>query len=104
MRRPKKIFLPMISQLGPATSFYSVSSGETQRIHLLRILGKFVDDKEYSDTELKNLNWEEKSRLMQSDPVTCAGHFDYQLNHFLKHFFNEWVYPVRKNCRLVLQS
>ena len=76
----------MIRQLGPATLFCSFSSAETQWIHLLRILGKLVDDKEYSDTELKNLNWEKKSRLIQSDPVTCARHFDYEFNHFLNIF------------------
>ena len=91
----------MIRQLGPATLFCSFSSAETQSIRLLRILD---DDKEHSDTKLKNLNWEEKSRFIQSDPVTCARHFDYEFNHFLKHFLNEWAYPVKKNCRLVLQS
>ena len=49
----------MISQLGPATLFCSFSSAETKWIQLLRILGKLVDDKEYSDSELENLNWEE---------------------------------------------
>lgn len=77
----------MIRQLGPATLFCSFSSAETKWIHLLRILGKLVDNKEYSDTELENLNWEEKSRLIQSDPVTCARHFDFQFKS-----------PVRKNC------
>ena len=72
----------MIRQLGPATLFCSFSSAETKWIHLLRILGKLVDDKEYSDSELENFNWEEKSRLIQSDPVTCARHFDYQFNQF----------------------
>ena len=80
--KAKKDIFTMIRQLGPATLFCSFSSAETQWIHLLRILGKLVDDKEYSDTELKDLNWEEKARLIQSDPVTCARHFDYQFNHF----------------------
>lgn len=87
----------MIRQLGPATLFCSFSSAETQWIHLLRILGKLVDGKEYSDTELENLNWEEKSRLIQSDhPVTCARHFNYQFNHFLKHFLLSGATPLGK--------
>ena len=84
--KAKKDIFAMIRQLGPATLFCSFSSAETQWIHLLRILGKLVDDKEYSDIELENLNWEEKCRLIQSDPVTCARHFDYQFNQFLRHF------------------
>ena len=102
--KAKKDIFAMIRQLGPATLFCSFSSAETQWIHLLRILGKLVDDKEYSYTELENLNWEEKSRLIQSDPVTCARHFDYQFDHFFKTLFVEWGYSIRKNCRLVLQS
>jgi len=46
----------MIRQLGPATLFCSFSSAQTQWIHLLRILGKLVDEKDYSDDELENLS------------------------------------------------
>ena len=86
----------MIRQLGPATLFCSFSSAETKWIPLLRILGKLVDAKEYSDSELENLNWEEKSRLIQSDPVTCAWHFDYQFNQFLRYFLMSNTAPLGK--------
>ena len=86
----------MIRQLWPATFFCSFSSAETQWIHLFRILGKLVDDKEYSDIELENLNWEEKCRLIQSDPVTCARRFDYQFNQFLRHFLMSSAAPLGK--------
>ena len=76
----------MMRQLGTATLFCSFSSAETQWIHLLRILGQLVDHKQYSNDKLGNLNWEEKCRLIQSDPVTCARHFDYQVNNFLRKF------------------
>ena len=94
--KAKKDIFAMIRQLGPATLFCSFSSAETQWIHLLRILGKLVDDKEYSDIELENLNWEEKCRLIQSDPVTCARHFDYQFNQFLRHFLMSSAAPLGK--------
>ena len=84
--KAKKDIFAMIRQLGSATLFCSFSSAETQWIHLLRILGKLVDSKEYTDNELENLNWEEKSRLVQSDPVTYARHFDYQINRFIQNF------------------
>ena len=86
----------MIRHLGPATLFCSFSSAETKWIHLLRILGKLVDAKEYSDSELENLNWEEKFRLIQSDPVTCARHFDYQFNQFLRYFLMSNAAPLGK--------
>ena len=94
--KAKKDIFAMIRQLGPANLFCSFSSAETQWIHLLRILGKLVDDKDYTDDELENLNWEEKSRLIQSDPVTCARHFDYQFNQFLRHFLMSNAAPLGK--------
>ena len=75
--KAKKDLFAMIRQLGPASLFCSFSSAETKWIHLLRILGKLVDHKDYTDIELENLDWNEKCRLIQSDPVTCAGHFDF---------------------------
>ena len=90
----KKDLFAMIRQLGPATLFCSFSAAETHWIHLLRILGKLVDGKEYSDNELKNLNWEQKCRLIQSDPVTCARHFDYQFSQFLNNFLLSKIAPL----------
>ena len=84
--KAKKDIFAMIRQLGAASLFCSFSSAETHWVHQLRILGKLIDNKEYTDHELENLNWEEKSRLIQSDPVTCARHFDYQVNKFLQSF------------------
>ncbi len=91
----KKDLFAMISQLGPASLFCSFSSAETKWIHLLRILGKLIDHKDYSDEELDNLTWEEKCRLIQSDPVTCARHFDYQFNTFLKSFLMSDIWSFR---------
>ena len=84
--KAKKDLFAMIRQLGPATLFCSFSSAETKWMHLLKILGRLVDQRNYTDEELENLNWEEKCRLIQSDPVTCARHFDFQFNTFMKKF------------------
>jgi hypothetical protein len=54
----------------------------------LRILGKLIDHKDYSDDELDNLTW--------GDPVTCARHFDYQFNTFLKDFLRSELAPLGK--------
>ena len=94
--KAKKDIFAMIRQLGTASLFCSFSSAETQWTHLLRILGKLVDNKTYTDTELENLNWEEKSRLIQSDPVTCARHFDYQVHKFLQNFLLSSAAPLGK--------
>ena len=94
--KAKKDLFAMIRQLGPASLFCSFSSAETKWIHLLRILGKLIDHKDYSDEDLENLTWDEKCRLIQSDPVTCARHFDYQFNTFLKQSLMTDVAPLGK--------
>jgi hypothetical protein len=86
----------MIRQLEPASLFCSFSSAETKWIHLLRILGKLIDHKDYSDDELDKLTWEGKCRLIQSDPVTCARYFDYQFNTFLKDILRRELAPLGK--------
>lgn len=95
-QKAKKDIFSMIRQLGSASLFCSFSSAETQWIHLLRILGQLVDKKEYTDNELENLSWQEKCRLIQSDPVTCARHFDYQINQFLRNFLLSDAEPLGK--------
>ena len=74
----------------------SFSSAETQWIHFLGILGQLVDQKLYCNDKLENLNWDEKCRLIQSDPVTCARHFDYQVNNFQRHFLQSNAEPLGK--------
>ncbi|CAC5373554.1 unnamed protein product [Mytilus coruscus] len=84
----------MIRTVGPATFFLTLSAAETQWIHLLRILAKLVDEKDCSDEELQNLTWSEKSCLIQSDPVTCARHFDHSLQSFMTNFILSDLHPV----------
>ncbi|KAJ8018581.1 hypothetical protein HOLleu_43353 [Holothuria leucospilota] len=50
----------MIRQLGIPTWFMSFSAAETRWFHLLRILGKTVHSKVYSDAQLLNMTWHEK--------------------------------------------
>ena len=57
-QKTKRDIFAMVRQLGPASLFCSFSSAETQWTHLLKIPGKLVDKKEYSDDQLENLNWE----------------------------------------------
>ena len=74
----------MIRQLGRATLFCSFSCAETKWMHLLKILERLVDQRNYTHEEIENLNWEETCRLIHaSDLVTWARHFDFQFNTFL---------------------
>ena len=88
-----KDLFAMIRQLGPATFFASFSAAETRWKHLLKILGKVVDGVVYSDEDVNNLTWVEKCRLIQSDPATCARHFDRQVQ-LLFRFLKDGVEPL----------
>ena len=94
--KAKKDLFAMIRQLGPATLFCSFSSAETQWLHLLKILGQLVDEKQYTDEQPENFNWEDRCRLIQSDLVTCAQHFDYQVHQFLTNFLFSSAEPLGK--------
>ena len=82
--------------LGIPTLFMSFSSAECTWIHLLKILGKTVHDKEYTDNDILNMSWYTKSELIKSDPVTCARHFDHSFQRFLYDFLMSSYHPIGK--------
>ena len=94
--KAKKDIFAMIRQLGPATFFISLSAAETRWHHLLRILGQTVDNKCYTDEEIEKLSWPHKSRLIQTDPITCARHFDHTLRAFITNFLKSPQAPIGK--------
>ena len=95
-KRAKQDLFAMLRQLGPATFFISLSAAETKWTHLLKILGQTVDKVEYSDEDIHNMRWETCCRLVQSDPITCARHFDYQLHILMAKFFKSQQAPIGK--------
>ena len=83
----------MIRQLGRGTFFITLSAAETTWVHLLKMLGTIVDKKSYSDQDIENLTWQDKCRLIQSDPVTCARHFDFSVAQFMKIMLKAPIMP-----------
>ena len=81
----KKEVFAMIRQLGIPTLFLSLSANDLYWPELIIALGKLVDNKDYTD-ELHNdtLSWQTRSRLVQSDPVTCVRHFDHRVSQFIE--------------------
>ena len=67
----KKDIFAMIRQLSLPTWFMSLSAADTRWTDLLKMLAKLNDGIEYSEKELEHLTWQEKTRLVQKDPVTC---------------------------------
>ena len=69
----------MIRKLSNPTWFSSFSAAETRWTHLLKILGRFIEKKELTDDNVKNMTWQQKSDLIQKVPVTCARNFEHMV-------------------------
>ena len=75
----------MIRQLGIPTLFMSFSANDLNWSDLIVTLGKLVDKEDYSEAiENNTLSWQTRSRLVQSDPVTCVRHFDNRVSQFIQ--------------------
>ena len=94
LEKRKKDLMAMIRQLGCPTWFVSLSAADTRWTDLLRILGKLVDQKDYTDNELQEMDWETKTRLVRADPVSAARFFDHRLQKFLKDVVGNELHPI----------
>ncbi|XP_078328660.1 uncharacterized protein LOC144623788 [Crassostrea virginica] len=79
----KKDVFAMIRQLGLPTWFMSLSAADTRWTDLIRALGILNDGKEYTDEEINDMTWFEKTKLVQKDPITCTRYFDHRFRMFM---------------------
>ena len=73
----------MIRQLSLPTWFMLLSAADTRWIDLLKMLAKLNNRVDYTDKDIEGLSWEEKTKLVQKDPVTCSRYFDHRIQEFL---------------------
>ena len=92
----KKDIFAMIRQLSLPTWFMSLSAADTRWTDLLKMLAKLNDGIEYSETELGRLTWQEKTKLVQKDPVTCSRYFDHRVQEFLNTILKSSSEPIGK--------
>ena len=92
--RCKKDLFAMIRQVGKPMWFCSFSTAETRWVHLLKILGRLVDERNYSDSEIENMTWQKKSELIKSDPVTCARNFEHMVHLFFRDILRSSLNPI----------
>ncbi|XP_078383840.1 uncharacterized protein LOC144666317 [Oculina patagonica] len=92
--RCKRDLFAMIRQLGNPTWFCSFSAAETRWTHLLKTLGRIIEKKEYTDDEIKQMTWKQKSDLIQTDPVTCARSFDHMVQLFIRDVLKSSAMPI----------
>ena len=96
LEKRKKDLFAMIRQFGLPTWFGSLSSADTKWNDLLRVLARLNDGTEKNDEELEKMNWNEKTKLVQKDPVTCSRFFDHRVQQFIKIVLKSEFHPIGK--------
>ena len=74
----------------------SLSAADTRWTDLLRMLAKLNDGIEYSDKEIDEMTWQEKSEHVQKDPVTCSRYFKHRVKEFLNTILKSDCEPIGK--------
>ena len=96
LEKRKKDVFAMIRQLGIPTWFTSLSAADTRWKDLLAMLGKLLNGKDFSDADIDEMSWDERTRLVQSDPVTCARYFDHRVQTFINIVLKSTHNPLGK--------
>ena len=94
LAKKKKEAFAMIRQLKTPALFISQSAAETKWPELLRALGQTVDNKTYTDTEIAQMDFETKSRLIRGDSETLVRYFDHRFIVFLKDVIFSKCKPI----------
>ena len=92
----KKDIFAMIRQLSLPTWFMSLSAADTRWTDLLKMLAKLNNGVDYTDKDIEGLTWQEKTKLVQKDPVTCSRYFDHRVQEFLNTILKSNCEPIGK--------
>ena len=92
----KKDIFAMIRQLSLPTWFMSLSAADTRWTDLLKMLAKLNNRISYTDKDIEGLTWQEKTKLVQRDPVTCSRYFDHRVQEFLNAILKSNCEPIGK--------
>ena len=92
----KKDIFAMIRQLSLPTWFMSLSAADTRWTDLLKMLAKLNNGVDYTDKDIEGLTWQEKTKLVQKDPVTCSRYFDHRVQEFLNTILKCNCEPIGK--------
>ena len=60
------------------------------------MLAKLNNGIEYSEKEIDKMTWQEKTKLVQKDPVTCSRYFDHSVQKFLNTTLKSDCEPIGK--------
>ena len=74
----------------------SLSAADTRWTDLLKMLAKLNNGISYTDKDIEGLTWQEKTKLVQRDPVTYSRFFDHRVQEFLNAILKSNCEPIRK--------
>ena len=92
----KKDIFAIIRQLSLPIWFMSLSAADTRCTDLLKMLAKLNNGVSYTDKDIEELTWQEKTKLVQKDPVTCSRYFDHRVQEFLNIILKSNCEPIGK--------
>jgi len=75
--------LAMVKQLEPPSFFLTLSCADLRWNELVSIISK-LKGREMSDDEINSLTYHEGCKLLNSNPVLLARHFQYRVEAFYK--------------------
>ena len=73
-----------------------MSAADTRWTDLLKMLAKLNDGVIYTDEDINGLTWQEKTKLVQKDPVICSRYFDHRVQEFLNTIIKSNYEPIGK--------
>ena len=80
----KKVLMAMVRQYNVPTIFATMSCAEYRWAELLVILKQTLDGITITEEEARDLLWEEKVRLVQSDPYTVSRYCNHKFSELWK--------------------
>ena len=85
--------LAMIRQLGTPTWFLTLSAADMKWPDMIQIIARQYGV-HYTDDDVEELSFEQKSSWLKRNPVTAARHFQYRLNTFFTQFLKSTAKPL----------
>ncbi|XP_030849505.1 uncharacterized protein LOC105444942 [Strongylocentrotus purpuratus] len=87
--------LAAVKQLGMFTWFLTLSAADLRWTDTLQVIA-LQQGRTLTDEDISKMTWEEKCKLLASNPVTAARHFDHRLQCFFRDVILSDLQPLGK--------
>ena len=87
--------LAMIRQLDIPTWFLTLSAADMKWPDVIQCIA-YQYGQTFTEDQVRNMTFQEKSKWLRSNPVTAACHFHYRLNTFFQKFLKSCTNPLGK--------